>query len=134
MSNKLSQVIKSLKKRPRYQRVFQNFTVMVIREDGLLLWTNGEKENQTTSAVLMGGAWKAAEAILELRSEYHSLATDIFRLSFDTSQTGIYMIPVEYPGGCLLMGMLFQNEIKSWPGQKPVQGIGQAIKCFAYRG
>ena len=111
MESKLSQVIENLKNQSKYQRIFQETTLIVIREDGLVLWTNDGKENQTTSAVLMGGAWKAAQAILELRPEYHSLANNMLRLSFDTSETGIYIIPIQSSASCLFMGMLFQNEI-----------------------
>ena len=134
MENKLSEVIENLKNQSKYQRIFQETTVIVIRGDGLVLWTNDGRENQATSAVLMGGAWNAAQAIFELRPEYNSLSNKMLRFSFDTSEAGIYIIPVQSSEGCLFMGMLFQNEINPGLLKKEFRQFAQMFGLFLSKG
>lgn len=66
--------------------------VAVVRNDGVVVYANTDNFNESHSiGALVGGLWQAAEALNSLVSN----DTDIFdfRLSFDTSAQGIYVLP-----------------------------------------
>ena len=116
MQGKLFQTIEKLQNRPEYQAIFKDSTVLVVREDGPILWTNREEEDQQAAyGALMGGAWKAAQTIMELQPSNTTWQRDAFRLSFDTSESGAYILPIGPVKNRLFIGMLFQNEIN--PGR-----------------
>ena len=129
MQNKIAKTIKHLQILPRYQRIFEYSMVMVIREDGLVLWANGEQDDcQSTCAVLMGGAWKAAQAMIELRpKEYSDSSNDIFRLSFDTSEAGVYIVPIKYQQDVLFIGMFFRDETNPGLLKNKFRGLARQL-------
>lgn len=64
----------------------------VVRNDGVIVYSNSDNFNESHSiGALVGGLWQAAEALNSLVTTQ----TDImdFRLSFDTSAQGIYVLP-----------------------------------------
>lgn len=66
--------------------------IAVVRTDGVLVFSNTDDFNESYSmGALVGGLWQAAEALNSLVSADHDIFD--FRLSFDTSAQGIYVIP-----------------------------------------
>tara|TARA_Y100000385_G_C13017201_1_gene604418 strand:- start:446 stop:925 length:480 start_codon:yes stop_codon:yes gene_type:complete len=64
----------------------------VVRHDGVIVYSNTENFNESYSiGALVGGLWQAAEALNSLISEQSNIFD--FRLSFDTSERGIYVLP-----------------------------------------
>ena len=110
MQKELAQAMAQLQVRPQFQAVFESCSVMVVREDGLVLWANRQHAQQSSGGVLMGGAWKAALALAELHSDYRALPEGGFRLGFDTPEEGFYVVPVSGGEAELLVGMLFFQE------------------------
>lgn len=66
----------------------------VVRQDGHIVYANTENFNESHSiGALVGGLWQAAEALNSLVSTNSDIYD--FRLSFDTSAQGIYVLPFE---------------------------------------
>lgn len=64
----------------------------VVRNDGVIIYANTENFNESYSiGALVGGVWQAAEALNSLVSKESNIFD--FRLSFDTSEQGIYVLP-----------------------------------------
>lgn len=64
----------------------------VVRHDGVIVYSNTENFNESYSiGALVGGLWQAAEALNSLVSEQSNIFD--FRLSFDTTERGIYVLP-----------------------------------------
>ncbi len=90
----------------------KNFSVFVCREDGHLLY-NRDYMNMGISyssvGALLGGVWQAATT---LASFIPNSETDgIYRLSFDTSSEGIYILPFELVGEHYSLGLLYRDEM-----------------------
>lgn len=73
-------------------RHFAVDSIFVLRRDGQIIYRYPESGDDSTSpGVLLGGAWQAALGLARLIGE--SQEEENFRLSFDTTDTGLYMLP-----------------------------------------
>ena len=136
MQKELSQVVENLQGQPQYQRIFESSTVFIIREDGLILWASGNRDQQSsTYGVLMGAAWKAAQAMVELNPGSSSLSSnDLCRLSFDTSDAGIYIVPTTFLRATLFIGMLFQNEVNPGLRKNQLRNFSRQLSSWQTNG
>ncbi len=85
-------------------------SVMILRRDGQVLfrYPNVRKEDSSLG-VLMCGSWQAVLALSGLVED--NPEEKRFRLSFDTSDTGIFMLPFQMQDTDLYMGVLYREEI-----------------------
>lgn len=68
--------------------------ISVVRNDGVVVFANTENFNESYSiGALVGGLWQAAEALNSMVSKESEVFE--FRLSFDTSEQGIYVLPLQ---------------------------------------
>ncbi len=65
-------------------------TILILRHDGIILYSNKEKMAQT--GALLVGAWSALDSLLADKSSGE------FRLGFDNSSSGIYALPLLISG------------------------------------
>ena len=86
--------------------------VMILRRDGQVLFRYPYlREDDASIGALMSGAWQAA-TVLAGFVDAHTQEQD-FRLSFDTSSTGMFMLPFQKQEHHLYMGVLYKNELNS---------------------
>lgn len=65
----------------------------VVRSDGIVLFSNSESFEESSSiGALVGGLWQAATSLNSIVSNKNKEFD--FRLSFDTSNQGIYILPI----------------------------------------
>lgn len=90
----------------------KNFSVFVCRQDGHLLYNrdymNMGVESSSIGA-LLGGVWQAATTLASFIPREDN--DGIYRLSFDTSDQGIYILPFDHEGESYSLGLLYKNEI-----------------------
>lgn len=92
--------------------VTENFAIIFARRDGVLLYSKSyfkdaiEKE---AIGALTSGLWQAAKALIDLIPNTDE--EDDFRLSFDTSSGGLYLLPVEHQGEEYQLGLVFKGSI-----------------------
>lgn len=97
-----------------------NCKVFLCRSDGVLIYQNHfEDDNldKDSIGVLMGGVWQAAKALVDfIPEENHSLKQkDIFRLCFDTSSRGVYILPFSIHKTEYYIGVIYFDEINPAP-------------------
>lgn len=64
----------------------------IVRNDGIVLYSNAEDFEESSSiGALVGGLWQAAQSLNSIVSDESDILD--FRLSFDTSNKGIYILP-----------------------------------------
>lgn len=113
--------------RPNYPG---NVRTLLIRQDGQVLYHDLPSKEQNFGAsigALVGGAWQAAST---LGSYISQTREDIFRFSFDTSDQGIYVLPVRVEKEVFYLGALYINSQN--PGLLKQQLRSLALRLQAY--
>jgi hypothetical protein len=90
--------------------------VFICRGDGQVIYKNQKYENELDSlsiGALIGGVWQASSALSAFLPE--SPTGDNFRLSFDTSSRGIYILSCKIDDKEYYLGCIFTDTIN--PGQ-----------------
>lgn len=84
-----------------------DFHFFIARNDGILLYQNSARELAAPAGALTCGLWQAAESL----SKIFSLnSQDEFRLSFDSSEQGLYVLKFNFNHQDFYFGLLFQEE------------------------
>jgi hypothetical protein len=78
----------------------------LVRKDGMSLYANHDQG--TTIGALASGIWQAALALTRFTDDADE---KIFCLSFDTSSTGVYILPIQFKREMLYIAALFKNEV-----------------------
>lgn len=88
-------------------------SLFLCRNDGVVLFKRHLHQfDQETASALLSGIWQAATALTELIPDKKTpKQNDFFRLSFDTSSKGIYLLPSQIHGKECFWGMIFDEEI-----------------------
>lgn len=95
----------------------RNSSLFLCRADGVPLYSNnglGEDVSEASVGALLGGVWQAARTLASFIPDSEG-NQDIFRLSFDTSSRGIYIVPTPINGEEFYLGMIYFSEVN--PGQ-----------------
>lgn len=88
----------------------QEIALFVIRLDGVVLYSNEVKpldKSKESIGALAAGLWQAAE----LSNNYLDTKSKDFRLSFDTSDGGVYLLPLNLNGDIHLFGAMIQDQV-----------------------
>ncbi|MCP4913806.1 MAG: hypothetical protein GY909_11905 [Oligoflexia bacterium] len=88
----------------------QKIALFVIRLDGVVLYSNEVKpldKSKESIGALAAGLWQAAE----LSNNYLETKSRDFRLSFDTSDGGVYLLPLNLNGDIHLFGAMIQDQL-----------------------
>ena len=93
-----------------------NFSVFVCRQDGHLVYNRDHMNmgvEQSAIGALLGGVWQAASTLASFipNAEENEPEQNVFRLSFDTSSKGIYILPFLHDGEKYSLGLLYKDEI-----------------------
>ena len=87
-------------------------SLFLCRSDGVPLYVKNELSSDFDSSsvgALLGGVWQAARAMASFIPS--SSTDDVFRLSFDTSDKGIYIVPISLGEEEVYLGMIYFNEV-----------------------
>ncbi|MBK23783.1 MAG: hypothetical protein CME70_07225 [Halobacteriovorax sp.] len=102
-------------------------TLILARQDGVVVFEQdqeiSEKDKQTLGA-LMAGAWQAAEAMANF---FPVEEKNYFRLGFDTSDSGIYILPINASTEKFYLGLFFKNEINPAILKNKLRNVSQQI-------
>ncbi|MBT3585350.1 MAG: hypothetical protein HN509_10625 [Halobacteriovoraceae bacterium] len=87
--------------------------LFLCRADGVVLYKNKpfEKMQEHSVGALISGVWQAAKALIQYVPSGQQ--NEIFRLSFDTSSRGLYILPVQVPAFKeeLYFGLIYGDEL-----------------------
>ncbi|MDC1173876.1 hypothetical protein OAT67_00640 [Bacteriovoracaceae bacterium] len=88
----------------------QAISIFVARMDGVILFSNEKPpldKNKESIGALVAGLWQAAE----LSNQFLESAQEDTRLSFDTSDGGIYVLPISISNEKHLYGAMYSGQI-----------------------
>jgi hypothetical protein len=94
--------------------------LFVGREDGITVYDSIQNETTSSVAALISGVWQASEALMQMVDNQGK--TMDFRLGFDTSSQGVFILPFKLLGKRYFLGAIYQDYLN--PGQLKRQ-IGQ---------
>ncbi len=86
-------------------------TLILARQDGIIVFEQDENlsmQKKQALGALMAGAWQAAEAMADF---FPTEGSSFFRLGFDTSDSGIYVLPIETSEEVFYVGLFYKNEL-----------------------
>lgn len=86
--------------------------ISIIRKDGIPVFSNRGKASVTIGA-LISGLWQASQSLTSQVSDKDSFSD--FRLAFDSSDQGVYILPVTIFGETYFLSAIYKNEIN--PGK-----------------
>lgn len=88
------------------------YSFFLIRQDGVVLYHNnnlGNSLSKSSIGALLGGVWQASKALSDFIPQKEN--DEGFRLSFDTSSQGIYILPIKIFEEELFLGLIYFNEV-----------------------
>lgn len=90
--------------------VFEH-TLFVCRNDGLIIYFHSSNNlvNKNSVGALVGGLWQAGKTVVDLFGNQKS--KDGFRLSFDTTDTGLHILPFDVKRTEYFMGLHFNRAV-----------------------
>ncbi len=101
-------------------------SIFVCRNDGILLYSNEKKisqNDQKSMGALVSGVWQAAEALSTFLPNYKN--EDVYRLGFDTSSQGIYVLPLNIKQSTYYLGVIFYDEVNPGMIKSQIRNFGQ---------
>lgn len=84
-----------------------DYHFFISRNDGILLYQNSENNLAATAGALTSGVWQAAESLSKL---FSLNSQQEFRLSFDSSEQGLYVLKFQFFKQDFYLSVLFHNE------------------------
>jgi len=88
------------------------FSFFMIRYDGVVLYHNNNLANNLSKSsigALLGGVWQAAKALADFIPKEKQ--NEGYRLSFDTSEQGVYIVPIGNKHEELYLGLIYHDEV-----------------------
>ncbi len=88
------------------------YSFFLIRHDGVVLYHNNnlaDSLSKSSIGALLGGVWQAARALADFipKKEFK----EGYRLSFDTSAQGIYIVPITVSTEEFYLGLIYHDEV-----------------------
>lgn len=88
------------------------YSFFLIRHDGVVLYHNNnlaDSLSKSSIGALLGGVWQAARALANFIPKEE--AKEGYRLSFDTSAQGVYIVPINVGVEELYLGLIYHDEV-----------------------
>ena len=89
----------------------QNIQVLIVREDGLMIYRSedcsaGAGLDVFSVGALIGGVWQAARSLTHFMDEF---SEDESQLHFGTSSRGFFLLPLHVDGEEYTLGTVYEN-------------------------
>lgn len=110
--NLIPKYVESFFKSCEVDNKLNRYSFFLIRQDGVVLYHNnnlGNHLSKSSIGALLGGVWQASKALSDFIPSKKE--DEIFRLSFDTSSQGIYILPIKVYDEELFLGLIYFDEV-----------------------
>lgn len=104
----------------------QKLQLLFLRTDGIVLYQQGMKEVLHLGA-LISGLWQAAQS---LSTALPATQESGYRLSFDTSEQGLYVLPVEIKGSQYFLAGLYHDELNPGKLKQDLKNQGKRLERY----
>lgn len=111
-TSKIPKYVETFFKSCEIDEKINRFSFFMIRSDGVVLYHNNNLANSLSKSsigALLSGVWQASKALSEFIPKEE--AKEGYRLSFDTSSQGIYIVPISTEVDELYLGLIYHDEV-----------------------
>jgi hypothetical protein len=84
-----------------------NARLFLSREDGITIYDSVQNHTTNSIAALVSGVWQASDALIGLVNK-SNLDLD-FRLAFDTTSQGVYLLPLTFQDKQYFLGAIYED-------------------------
>lgn len=104
--------------------------VAVLRNDGTVLFSNSINSTEAANiGALASGIWQASQSLSTLVSRDES-SDGAYRLSFDTTSEGIYILPVGLAENTCYFCCIFKEQINPGKLKQKIRNIAFLLETF----
>ena len=106
-------------------------TLFLCRADGVVLYGEDEADSRVESAhvgALLSGVWQAASALASFMPEEKDKS--VYRLSFDTSSRGVYIVPVEFKKETLYLGLTYFDQLNPGMLKSRIRNLATRLEHY----
>lgn len=104
--------------------------VAVVRNDGTVVYSNSIDSMEASNiGALASGIWQAAQSLSSLVNS--SIVKESYRMAFDTSSDGIYLLPVNLGGRDCYLCCIFKDQINPGKLKQNMRNIAFLLEAFA---
>lgn len=86
----------------------KNFDFFIFRNDGISIFHHSSVYDKNSAGALISSVWHASSTLMNFMPQKNQ---DEFRFSFDTSNGGIYILPIKFEFTEYLFALIFKNEM-----------------------
>jgi hypothetical protein len=111
-NNNIPKYVETFFKSCEIDEKLNRYSFFLIRYDGVVLYHNnnlGNSLSKSSIGALLGGVWQAARALADFIPKEES--KEGYRLSFDTSSQGVYIVPITVGAEELYLGLIYHDEV-----------------------
>jgi hypothetical protein len=112
LNNNIPKYVETFFKSCEIDEKINRYSFFLIRYDGVVLYHNNnlaDSLSKSSIGALLGGVWQAARALASFIPKEES--KEGYRLSFDTSAQGVYIVPITVGTEELYLGLIYHDEI-----------------------
>jgi hypothetical protein len=112
VNNNIPKYVESFFKSCDIDEKLERYSFFLIRHDGVVLYHNnnlGDSLSKSSIGALLGGVWQAARALANFIPKEDSM--EGYRLSFDTTSQGVYVVPINVGTEELYLGLIYHGEV-----------------------
>lgn len=121
----LNSQIKKFFEENDYHRLADN--ILVLRNDGIVVFSTDKNEDLSLGA-LVAGVWQAAQALSSSVSTNHAFSD--FRLSFDSSSDGVYVVPMTLVENDYYLCSIYQGEQNPGKLKRNIRLVAANLELF----
>ncbi len=111
-STKIPHYVKAFFDSCEIDEKINRFSFFLIRADGVVLYHNEtmkDRFTQSSIGALLGGVWQASRALSQFIPG--GAQQEGYRLSFDISSQGVYIVPIASDVEELYLGLIYHDEV-----------------------
>jgi hypothetical protein len=138
VQNLIPQYVEKFFKSCEIDDKLNRYSFFLIRQDGVVLYHNNKLGNSLTKSsigALLGGVWQASKALSDFipktnQKNSNNSNEDIYRLSFDTTSQGIYVLPLKVYEEELFLGLIYHSEINPGLVKNKIRELADNLTNF----
>lgn len=131
---KIPQLIQSYFQKEFIDSRLKKYKLFVIRYDGVVLYLNNQDKNNASIGALVGGVWQASKALVDFFPN-KTVGSEVYRLSFDTSASGVYVLPLNIAEKeeNLFLGLIYSEELNPGLIKNILRELGLSLGKYLNR-
>lgn len=135
VQNIIPKYVESFFKSCEIDQKLNRYSFFLIRLDGVVLYHNNNdvitSSAKSSIGALLGGVWQASRALSEFIPNKEN--EEAFRLSFDSSSQGIYVLPINLFGEKFFLGLIYFGEVNPGAIKNKIRDLSVSFREYMER-